>query len=96
VVAFTLAYAQSPLYTSEVSAQSCPDQILQWYQRVQQVDHFYSGLPWGEGCYRMEQLAVLYDATHVVIPKEAGFEPGCMVLVAENASCGYYQIVTTL
>jgi hypothetical protein len=96
VFVFTLAYAQSPLYTSEESAQSRPDPLLQWYQRVQQVDHFYSRLPWGEGCYRLEQLAVLYDATHVVVPRKAGFGPGCMMLVAENASYGYYQIVTTL
>jgi hypothetical protein len=85
----------APIVVEFKAAPHRPDQILQWYERVQQVDHFYSGLPWGEGCYRLEQLAVLYDATHVVVRKEAGFEPDCMVLVAENASYGYYQIATS-
>jgi hypothetical protein len=85
----------APIVVEFKAAPHRPDQILQWYERVQQVDHFYSGLPWGEGCYRLEQLTILYNATHVLVPKEAGFEPDCMVLVAENASYRYYQIATT-
>ena len=74
--------------------QSAPD-IVEWYQRVQQVDHFYAGLPYGEGCLRLRYLQTTYGATHVVIPNDLSPELACMTPILSNEEFGFYEIVET-
>jgi hypothetical protein len=72
--------------------QSAPD-IVEWYERVQQVDHLYAGLPYGEGCMRWEYLQYAYGATHLVLPNNLPAEPDCMNLLFSNEEFSYYEAI---
>jgi hypothetical protein len=67
------------------------DDIVEWYERVQQVDHLYAGLPYGEGCMRWEYLQFAYGATHLVLPNELAPEPECMKLIFSNDRYSFYE-----
>lgn len=69
------------------------DNIVDWYERVQQVDHLYAGLPYGEGCMRWEYLQHAYGATHLVLPNDIEPEPDCMKLVFSSKEYSYYEAV---
>ncbi len=67
--------------------------IVEWYERVQQVDHLYAGLPYGEGCMRWEYLQNTYGATHLVLPNALKPEPECMNLLFSNYDYSFYEAV---
>lgn len=99
VVAVPLKWQQFRLVTGipivvefKAGPQSAPD-IVEWYERVQQVDHLYAGLPYGEGCLRWEYLQTAYGATHLVLPNDLAPEPDCMKLLFSNDEFGFYETV---
>lgn len=83
-----------PIVVEYKAAPQSSQGVLEWYERVQEVDHFYSGLPWGEACQRLPELVQRYGVTHIIVPLAEGNHQSCLEEIAHTDEYGIYRPIT--